>query len=184
MTQDEFSRCLALIRAYWPHGTGSWTADAIEAWESLLLDLDAATVAAAVQVLATEGREWPPPPGVVRQRACALVSRLPTGEQAWGEIREQLRRVGSTRGMRNGSGETIQPAWSHPLVGVVADRMGWDALCMSTNELGDRAHFLKMWEQASERERTAETLPPAARNALAAHGIELPSLSLSRALKA
>lgn len=179
MTRDEFSRLVALIRAYWPHGTTTWTVEALEAWESLLLDLDAGQTAAAIQILATEGREWPPPPGVVRQRACQIVSNLPSPDQAWGELRAQLRHVGSLRGTTSWpSGEKIEPHWSHPLIGVVADRFGWDALCRSTNEMADRAHFLKMWEQASGQERTWESVPPAARAALASHGIELPNLAL------
>jgi hypothetical protein len=183
VTRDEFSRCVALIRAYWPHGTGTWTTEAVEAWESLLLDLDARQVAAAIQVLATEGREWPPPPGVVRQRACDLVSPLPSADEAWGEIRVQLARVGSSRGTQDwSSGVTVEPVWSHPLIGVVADRFGWDALCQSSNEMADRAHFLRVWEQVSGRERSAAALPPAARQALAAHGVEFPRLALPELL--
>lgn len=179
MTRDEFSRCLALIRSYWPHGTSSWHTDAIQAWESLLLDLDANLVAATIQVLATEGREWPPPPGVVRQRASQLVSALPSSDQAWGEVREQVRRVGSSRGTENWTTRTVsEPTWSHPLIGEVADRLGWDSLCQSTNEMADRAHFLKLWEHAAAHQRTTEAMPPAARAALAAHGIELPNLSV------
>jgi hypothetical protein len=179
VNRDEFSRCVALIRAYWPHGTATWTAAAIEAWESLLLDLDAAAAAAAIQVLAAEGREWPPPPGVVRQRASELVSPIPTGGEAWAEVCGQVRRVGSLRGMSSWpSGEPIEPVWSHPLIGEVADHCGWDALCASTNEMADRAHFLRLWEQASARERTGQALPPAARAALAARGIQLPHLTL------
>lgn len=177
MNRDEFSRCIGLIRAYWPHATGSWTADAIEAWESLLLDLDPIATAAAIQVLAAEGREWPPPPGVVRRRVFDVVDPLPSGDQAWGEVREQIRRVGSTRGM-SCNGVTAQPVWSHPLVGVVADRFGWDALCASTNEMADRAHFLRMWEDASSRTRTSTALPPATRQALVTNGIILPDLRL------
>lgn len=174
VTRDEFSRCITLIRRYWPHGTASWSAEVFETWESLLLDLDHIATAAAIQTLATEGREWPPPPGVVRKKVCDLVNPLPSADQAWGEVREQIRRVGSTRGMA-GAPEVV---WSHPLVGQVADRMGWQELCMSTNEMADRAHFLKMWETASSRERTATALPPATRQALEARGIALPNLRL------
>lgn len=177
VTRDEFSRCIALIRRYWPHAGASWDADTIETWESLLLDLDTNPVAAAVQALAADGRDWPPPPGLVRRRACELIWPLPDADEAWGQVREQIRRVGSSRGVVHWpSGETVEPVWSHPLVGEVADRFGWSALCQSTNEMADRAHFLRMWEQASASHRATTSLPPAARAALAAHGIELPDL--------
>jgi hypothetical protein len=104
---------------------------------------------------------------------------LPSGDRAWGEVREQIRRIGSTRGLVQWpTGKKLEPVWSHPLIGVVVDRFGWDALCQSTNEMADRAHFLRMWGEASARERTVDALPPAARQALAARGIELPRLRL------
>lgn len=179
MTRDEFSRCIALVGHYWPHGTNTWTADVLEAWESLLLDLDPYATAAAIQVLATEGREWPPPPGVVRRKAHDLTDPLPSADEAWGEIRDQIRRVGSTRGTLDyRTGDVIQPAWSHPLIGQTADRLGWDQLCRSENEMADRAHFLRIWADTSTRQRTLTALPPATRTALAARGVALPDLRL------
>ena len=185
MTLDEFSRCIALVDAYWPHGTRAWTPEALQAWESLLLDLEAVHVAAAIQALAADGREWPPPPGAVRRRCLDLVSGLPSGDEAWGEIVEQIRKVGILRGQTitsNGRSWTAQLEWSHPLIGEVADHLGWAELCASENQVADRAHFLRMWSDACQKRRTLEQLPPAAREALAARGIALPDLRSARAI--
>jgi len=174
MTRDEFAGCLRLIKAYWPHAGRDWTPEHLQAWESLLLDLELPVVLAAIQALAADGREWPPPPGLIRQRVVALTNPIPDGDQAWAEVQQQIRRVGSLR--RYGE----EPTWSHPLIGRIADTLGWDQLCMSENQMADRAHFLRMWTEAVNRTGTADALPPAARQVLAGRGIEIPDLSINR----
>ncbi len=179
MTRDEFRRCVALVDAYWPHGGRAWTVEALDAWQALLLDLDAVHVAAAIVALAGDGREWPPPPGLIRRRCMDLTGTVPGADEAWGEVCDQVRRVGWTRGMEswNGGGrQVVEPGWTHPLIGALADRMGWDALCQSTNPMADRAHFLKLWDAAAERARIVEQLPPAAAEALAKRSLELPDM--------
>jgi hypothetical protein len=181
VTRDDFSRCLGLVNLYWPHGVTSWTAEALNAWESLLIDLDAVQVAAAIQAIAGDGDRWPPPPGLIRKRTLDLIGGLPNADQAWHEVTVQIARVGSCRGMLDYATNTRRgPVWSHPLVGQVVDALGWDNLCQSETVMADRAHFLRMWDQASERQRTLEQLPPAARAALAGRGLALPNLSADR----
>lgn len=183
MTKDELSRCIALMEGYWPHGVRTWTPEAVEIWEGLLLDLDARLVATAIQTLATRGREFPPPPGLLRRQALELVSDLPNAEQAWGEVCEQIHRVGVYRGW-SGSREL---EWSHPLVGRLADSLGWEELCMSENQMADRAHFLKLWAAAVENEHAVENMPPAGKallaSVLADKGLHLPNLNAQRALE-
>lgn len=176
MTRDEFSRCVAMLEVYWPHGNAKWTVEAIELWEGLLLDLDAVSVAAAIQALAIDGRDWPPPPGLIRNRAIALANPLPGASEAWLEVCTWIRKVGSYRGFR-GFDEVV---WSHPLVGHVADTLGWDNLCQSENPMADRAHFFKLWEQTCERQRADAALPERTRRALDARRIHLPNLAFER----
>lgn len=170
MTKGEFSRCIELVRRNWPHSAKVWTAEDFEAWEALLLDLDVRQVIAAIQALATDGREFAPPPGLIRRRAIELVAPIPDADQAWLEVRKQIQIVGSLRGqVRFMFGEEwpIECEWSDPLIGEVADAMGWDALCQSENEMADRAHFIKMFHAAHERRRGGEHMPPAAKQLLA-----------------
>lgn len=157
MTNDEYTRCLALIDGYWPHGTKTWTADIFEIWESLLLDLDARGVAAAIQTLAVDGREFPPPPGLVRRRTLELIDPLPDADQAWHQVRTQMSKVGT-----NG-----KPVFAHQIIADVVSAFGWRDLCQSTTQMADRAHFLKLWERAVERQRTVAQMPPGARHVLA-----------------
>lgn len=169
MTKLELKRAMQMVLASWPHAGSGWTPEAIEVWESLFLDLDYAQVLVAVQALAAEGREFAPPPGLIRRRAIELVSPIPDADQAWAEVRREIQRVGSLRGtvkFQFGEETVIEPHWSDPLIGEVADAMGWDALWQSENEIADRAHFIKMFRDAHERRRGVDHMPPAAKQLL------------------
>lgn len=184
MTHDDLSRLVMLLGRYWPHAKAP-SADDIEAWESLLLHLDPLLCAAAIQTLAADGREWPPPPGLIQRRTRDLTTNLPDKGEAWNEIDREVKRIGSTRGMEDWhTGQVRQPKWSHPLVGHVCDQIGWDRLCQSTKSEIDRAHFFRLWDEAREHQRMLEQLPPASRDALQAAGVQLPDMSLQRALDA
>ncbi len=67
------------IEAAWPDTP--MTPQRSEIYLEVLGDLDATHVATAVNALLREGREEPPPPGVVRERAMA-VARAGAGEHA------------------------------------------------------------------------------------------------------
>lgn len=176
MTKDEFSRCVAMLEVYWPHGNAKWTVQAIELWEGLLLDLDPVPVAAAIQALAIEGRDWPPPPGLIRRRAVELADPIPQASEAWLEVCTWIRKVGSYRDQ-----DGYKPVvWSHPLIGHVADTLGWTNLCQSENPVADRAHFFRLWEQSAQRHRADEALPEATRRALNAQRIQMPNLAFER----
>jgi len=177
VTTAEFAACVVLLRRLWPHATDHLTADVLETWEGVLLDLEATHVAAAIHAFAVDGDRWPPPVGAIRKRALSLTAPVPEGDEAWGEVRRQIAVVGSKRGMLDfGTGRVVEPVWSHPLIGEVADRFGWQELCMSENQMADRAHFLRMWGEASARRRTFDALTPAARAVLEAAGVRLPDL--------
>lgn len=184
MTKDEFSRCLALVRVYWPNGTKAWTAEAVTAWESLLLHLDVASVAAAIQVIAMDGKEWPPTPGQIAKRTLELTQPLPAADEAWKEVRFWVGRIGwSKYGQEDfRTGEKCLPEWSNALIGRIVDAMGWQELCESENEVADRAHFMRMWAEASQHQTTLDHLPPAARAVLQARGVAIPDLSVPKEL--
>lgn len=124
---------------------------AIGAAQRQWADLHPDAVQAAIAVLAAEGREFAPPVGLVGRRAAELVAeargqRLPDADEAWAEVRTQVQRRG-----RWAAFSEDPLVWSHPLVGQAVERFGWESLCGSTNEVADRAHFLRMYDQARER---------------------------------
>lgn len=113
--------------------------------------------AAMIKVLAT-AQYFPTPAQILAAVATIQPQDLPDPEMAWQEVLDQIRRVGYLG----------QPAWSHPAVGQAANALygGWAQLCQSlmVETLGvDRAHFMRLFEAFTKKEREGLTLPPEVR---------------------
>ena len=65
MTDGEFEGLLAMWAAYWPAQAKIPTGVVAQAWRELWEEYPALEVASAIRRLAKEGREFPPPPGVI-----------------------------------------------------------------------------------------------------------------------
>lgn len=139
------------VHALWPQAR--WDEVTVERAGALVADLDGRLVLAAVHTLAAEGREFPPPPGVIRSRAVELASAdtAPDVDQAWAEVRGAMATVGSWG----------VPELSHPAVAATVDAMGWKTLCRSEDQMADRAHFLRLYGAATARARRSSMMPPA-----------------------
>lgn len=121
-------------------------------WHQLLGDLPYKVAEMAlVHVLAT-AKYWPTV-AEIREAAARLTGpQLLTAGEAWAEVCEQMRRVGSYG----------TPEWSHPIIGRAVEAMGgWRHLCMSEEPMADRAHFLRIYDTLAARERETAVLPPA-----------------------
>jgi hypothetical protein len=55
-------------------------------------------------------------------------------------------------------------------VRLAVKRMGWRELCMSENNMADRAHFLRIYETMEKRTKEDNLLPVALKNAIATIG--------------
>lgn len=160
MRQSEALIMVARAQAIWPQRDLS--ENTVNEYISGIQDLSVEVAGAALESLKSSLRFMP---SIAEFRAAASEidtnQTIPDADRAWQEIREQIRAVGSKRGMLNFStNEPWEPAWSHPAVGQVADAMGWDSLCNSTTEMADRAHFLRLYEQISNREKHQARLTP------------------------
>jgi hypothetical protein len=90
MTVQEWLQIAATIQARWP-GVELPPAT-LEEWGRDLADLPADQVAATVDVLYREGREFAPHSGIIRKRLVELLLDPPE----WGEVLEQLREIQRT----------------------------------------------------------------------------------------
>lgn len=87
MTAQEWLDIAATIQARWPNV--ELPVATLEQWGNDLLDLPADQVAATVDVMYREGREFAPNAGLIRKRLVELLLDPPE----WGEVLEQLREV-------------------------------------------------------------------------------------------
>lgn len=133
-------------------------------YSRLLNDLPPEAILAAV-AQHTANCKWFPKVSELRQLAfrATASSPMPTPLDAWGEIKRAIAVVGyygdpskHIRAVLCADGSIVipeWPGWSHPILARVVGAMGWQSLCLSENEMADRAHFLKLYETLAERLR-------------------------------
>lgn len=154
MNTEQLDFVYQMVLAAWPASKATPATFVLA--ERLLLPLDAVAVAAAIEQLSLEGREFAPTMGQVARRAHEVLAEVngttvPDGQQALAEVYDQIARVG-----RYGD-----PTWSHPAIGATVGAMGgWAATCGDDNREAFRAHFLRMYETMRGRlEREALVAP-------------------------
>ena len=163
MMKSEVLKLVTVTQTLWPNWKGPETADqmtlVVDTWQAILDDVPTDLALASVRALATSGREFAPPVGMIRQKAVDLVSaaggdRAPDVDVAWGEVRQ----AAASRGYQAG-----QADWSHPAIAAAVASIGWKELCHSTNQDALRAHFFKVYGTAQARIEADRDLPPAVR---------------------
>jgi len=118
----------------------------------LLGDLDSSIFWMALKSCCAEARQFAPSAGEIRAKAAELAGRasgLPDAVEAWGAVMDYLR------------SRRVSPAFEHPVTQKVVQAMGGTTvLGLSENNVADRAHFLKMFEQtATSALREVSDLP-------------------------
>lgn len=128
----------------------------ITLWTKMLADVDYDVAEAAVEKFLTEST-FPPTIADIRARIADItVIREKTGIEAWGEVKNAIRRYGTYReedAMKSMGGVTQK----------VVEAIGFRTLCLSENEMADRAHFLKVYDVMANRERQDALMPDSTR---------------------
>ena len=154
MTREETGLCLALVTYTYPKLTVS--EGTLDTWTLLLEDLPFDQVKTAmVMVLRRQIGAWWPTPGEIRQAVQELTPRrLPSLDEAWGQLVQGIRRWGYMRPHE-------AYAKMHPLVSRIARNIGWQDLCEAEGDV-IRGQFARFYADAIEhaawdREREALT---------------------------
>ncbi len=120
--------------------------NAVDVLLDLLWDMDVEMLQTAVKACCTEaGRAFAPSAGEIRGAASNLIARaagLPTAAEAWGAVMDSFRRTSFNK----------PELLDHPLlIEAIRCMGGLELIGMSENNMADRAHFLKIFEQLRER---------------------------------
>ena len=177
MKKSEVAKLVTVTQTLWPN----WRAPdnetgfalAVETWGVILDDVPEVLALAALHSLATSGREFAPPVGLIRLEALQLVSRAdgtaaPDVDVAWGEVQ----RAASQRGYMAG-----EPGWTHQAISNAVFALGWRDICHSTNPEALRAHFFRIYGTAATRAERERNMPPSVvATAQAQIGYRMPEL--------
>lgn len=130
----------------------------VELWETMLEDVEFTHGKLAVQKHMSES-VYPPTVADIRSKISDISAPQGlTAMEAWGSVIKSIQQYGSYR-----EKEAIESL--DPLVQKVVRLLGFRNLCMSENEMADRAHFTKAYDSIVNRDRT-ESLMPARGRAL------------------
>jgi hypothetical protein len=136
-----------LISAY-PNSEA--TVETIAVYDRLLRHIPAGELQIIVDQCIVECKFFPTVAEIMeRYRATVHVDARITAADAWQEVTRAFWEVGYT-GTPNFS----------PITARVVASLGWRELCMSENQMADRAHFMRMYDQIVERNEREQRLLP------------------------
>ena len=124
-------------------------------WHRLLRDIPFDLLDAAAAHYATiSGAAFPPSIAELRDMAFKVANpNRVSAEEAWGEVQKAIRQTGFYRA----------PEFDDPAIGRAVQIIGWRALCLSENEMADRAHFFRVYQAVAEREKHNALMLPEVR---------------------
>jgi hypothetical protein len=122
--------------------------------------------AAVLHCVCQTGRAFAPSIGEIRGAVADIrrtASNTPSAYEAWQIVCRAITEIGSY-----GS-----PQFESPLIDRVVRNLGWRNLCLSENQVADRARFLQAYEQLLERATKEEMLLPEVRHYIEERGAVL-----------
>lgn len=131
----------------------------ISLWSKMLEDTEYFIAEAAVEKYIAES-VYPPTIADIRSKIADLtIIKGKTAIEGWDEVKRAIRKYGWYReedAMRSLSEITHK----------VVEAIGFKTLCMSENEMADRAHFLKVYDTLAARERETKMILPSTQLAM------------------
>ena len=159
MTTEEFSLWASAMRTYYPQGQVLPNAQAMDIWYRQLQDLPYKVACAILDKwVATE--KWPPSIADIRGSAATVnMGEVPTWAEAWQKANDAIRRYGSYS-----EKEALESL--DPLTRKTVECLGYRELCLSENQVADRANFRQAYEILAKRQMEYERIPEATRRRL------------------
>ncbi|NDL68496.1 replicative helicase loader/inhibitor [Anaerotalea alkaliphila] len=156
MTREEAIKTLTFLKAAYPRFYADLSKQeaegAINLWTMMLADYQYPVVQVAVQQYVATS-QYPPTIAEIRRALVGAVQGPGTSpDEAWGQVQKAIRRFGYSRQ------EEALASMDKVTAGIVRN-MGWMNLCMSENQMADRAHFLKLYQAAAEEEKRNQVIP-------------------------
>lgn len=167
MKQTEVIKLIAICSANyknWPEPDKMEMLTAL--WTKMLSDTEYFIAEAAVEKFLAEST-YPPTIADIRARIGDLtVIKEKTAIEGWDDVKTAIRKFGWYN-------EAGAMQFLGGITHKVVQSIGFKTLCMSENEMADRAHFLKVYDTLAARERENALMLNSTRKAMERiHGIE------------
>lgn len=149
----EVTKLVGVLAAAFPNAHMS--VESVKVYVAMLKDVPLDVLKLAVEQCIAES-EFLPTIAKLRGQAvrlCSSTESLMEPLEAWALVKQQMGRVGCYR----------SPQFESPIIARAVQCMGWRELCSSENEVADRAHFSRLYQQLLEREIAEAKALPATR---------------------
>jgi hypothetical protein len=128
-------------------------------WTKMLGDTEYFVAEAAIEKYLSESVYPPTIADIMTRIADITVIKEKTAIEAWEDVKTAIRKFGwyNEKGAMQSLGGTTHK---------VIESMGFKTLCVSEDEMADRAHFLKVYDTLAKRSREEQLMLPSTRNAM------------------
>lgn len=151
MDKKQFAMVIAALKSNY-RNFGVETKEQMAFWYDMLKDIDYPVLELAVKKLISE-MVYPPTIADIRRAVVETKEISPLdAASAWGEVKDAIRYFGSYR--KEDALKSLSPITSK-----VVQSMGWQELCLSENQMADRAHFIRLYENAVDRQKKEKVVP-------------------------
>ena len=152
MTKEEFSYFAMTLKTFYPKDNLLPSKEAMELWYRMLQDIQANIANVFLQKWVMV-EKWPPSIADIRAGCMQILEEpLPDWGEAWRATIKAISRYGH---MREREALDSLPKLARETV----ERLGYQHLCMSENEIADRAQFRNVYEILLKRESEDRQLP-------------------------
>ncbi len=139
------------------------------AYVAMLQDVPLVVLTAAVDQCCAECK-FLPTVAEIREKANMLTQpSAPPALQAWKTVIEAIKRYGWNKSVT--ALKEIEA--ENPIAAEAARCLGWQELCNSENQIADRAHFSKVYDQLATRQQIDARLLPSARDIKLISGVPI-----------
>ena len=165
MNRIETQRILAFLCNAYPNTQHLQTDDAVEVWTRGLRDLTYTDASHAVSSWILS-EKWCPTIAELKE---AIVTNV-AGSKDWGDAWNECMKIISRYGQYQ-----EEEALEHmsPMTRQIVKRLGYRELCLSENQMQDRANFRQIYEQVTGNEYEKAALPQSLQDKIAQIGNSL-----------
>ena len=125
-------------------------------YEQLLSDIDGKVLKAAAMKHIRECKWFPKVSELCDAAFSMLEAGIPTAEEAWSEVANEMRRVGYYG----------DPKFTHQSVYDAVNTFGWENLCSAEDHAVLRAHFYRTYDSFVKRAKDDMRMLPEVRNVI------------------
>ena len=146
MDLQVFVKCISVLEKSYDKFNITNDKDKLMLWYEMLGDRSEIEFMLGVKKYIKTSEFAPTIAGINKAIADIITSQAPDGMEAWNELQMAIRRFGMYREQE--ALESLSDRTRR-----VVKSLGFKNLCISENQMADRAHFLRMFESMSSRER-------------------------------